>query len=156
MNRPGAPLLSAEQHELAATARPWAENLLHTHADQRGRRDVVGLGTSLAGATLRFGDSEPGFGTATTYTFGTLLRAGDRTQHLVSNLIVTARDPANRHGEGSGTRHHLCGVHPMYPGIRHRHLVGVAAHLPESAIDGGHWKFTAQKVRRDWFLEPQR
>jgi hypothetical protein len=59
MNRPGAPLLSAEQHELAATARPWAENLLHTHADQRGRRDVVGLGTSLAGATLRFGDSEP-------------------------------------------------------------------------------------------------
>lgn len=108
MNRPGAPLLSAEQHELAATARPWAENLLHTHADQRGRRDVVGLGTSLAGATLRFGDSEPGFGTATTYTFGTLLRAGDRTQHLVSNL--------NRHGEGSGTRHHLCGVHPMDPG----------------------------------------
>ena len=54
---------------------------------------MVGLGTSLAGATLRFGDSEPGFGTATTYTFGTLLRAGDRTQHLVSNLIVTARDP---------------------------------------------------------------
>ena len=94
MNRPGAPLLSAEQHELAATARPWAENLLHTHADQRGRRDVVGLGTSLAGATLRFGDSEPGFGTATTYMFGTLLRAGDRTRHLVSNLIVTARDPA--------------------------------------------------------------
>lgn len=147
MNRPGAPLLSAEQHELAATARPWAENLLHTHADQRGRRDVVGLGTSLAGAPLRFGDSEPGFGTATTYTFGTLLRAGDRTQHLVSNLIVTARDPARVTTSAAYTRW----TPDPAPA-----LAGVAAHLPESAIDGGHWKFTAQKVRRDWFLEPQR
>ncbi len=147
MNRPGAPLLSAEQHELAATAQPWAENLLHTHADQRGRRDVVGLGTSLPGATLRFGDSEPGFGTATTYTFGTLLRAGDRTQHLVSNLIVTARDPARVTTSAAYTRW----TPDPAPA-----LAGVAAHLPESAIDGGHWKFTAQKVRRDWFLEPQR
>lgn len=126
MNRPGAPLLSAEQHELAATARPWAENLLHTHADQRGRRDVVGLGTSHAGATLRFGDSEPGFGTATTYTFGTLLRAGDRTQHLVSNLIVTARDPGRvttsaaytRWTPGSGTGIGRRGGAP--PRVRHR------------------------------------
>lgn len=139
MNRPGAPLLSAEQHELAATARPWAENLLHTHADQRGRRD--------AGATLRFGDSEPGFGTATTHTYRTLLRAGDRTQHLVSNLIVTARDPARVTTSAAYTRW----IPDPAPA-----LAGVAAHLPESAIDGGHWKFTAHNVRRDWFLEPQR
>lgn len=148
MNRPGAPLLSAEQHELAATARPWVENLLHTHADQRDRRDMVGLGTSLAGATLRFGDSEPGFGAAAvTHTYGTLLRAGDRTQHLVSNLIVTAGDPARVTTSAAYTRW----TPDPAPA-----LAGVGAHLSESAIDGGHWRFTAHKVRRDWFLEPQR
>lgn len=147
MNRPGAPLLSAEQHELAATARPRAENLPHPHAGQRSRRDVAGPGTSLPGATLRFADSEPGFGTATTYTYRTLLRA--LTAPSTWSAISSSR-PGIRHASPPLRRT------PDGPRIRHRHLAGVAAHLPESAIDGGHWKFTAHNVRRDWFLEPQR
>jgi hypothetical protein len=108
-----------------------------------GRAGHVPRGCNLAlrGQRARFGTA------ATTHTDGTLLRAGDRTRHLVSNLIVTAGDPARVTPSAEYTRW----TPDPAPA-----LAGVGAHLSESPIDGGHWKFTAHKVRRDWFLEPQR
>ncbi len=135
----------ARTDELPAVARPWVENLLHTYAELCDLRDSEALGRLLADATVKFGDAEPTVGrAAVTALYARLFADAGRTQHLLSNLIVTEADHDRVTTRTAYTRWTLDPAPTM---------VGMGHYLSEFVLRGANWIFTGHNVRRDWLME---
>ncbi|HEY9564941.1 MAG TPA: nuclear transport factor 2 family protein [Nocardioides sp.] len=125
--------------------RAAVENLLGTYARLCDERDFPGLAVLLCGAVVTFGDADAVSGPgAVADLFEQAFSAGQRTRHLITNVVVA------QPSAGVAVSHAYYTRWVLDPAPT---LAGMGGYRSEFVSDEAHWRFTAHTVRRDWFQE---